>query len=273
MISLENFILNFLDIEDNSSEIIKLTYGYYLSNETERQDLINIYEIIRNSINDIEIEEKLTFSKSMLGIMKMKELSKFIDDNIFQINNFSDAELTDLIAEQIINSKDCKVISKLNDLSIVSSLLKLWLSGVTYIEIFNYASSKNASIKWGMKYRAISLDQIILLCDYDFGYVSLSITQSLIEVLDTRDCSEEIINKLNDIISRARYGLPNQTSIYVYELGFSDRILSQKISSHLEVYDCRSKKKTKRAIKESKKELENLLMEYPTYFLNTLSKI
>lgn len=273
LISLENFILNFLDVEDNSAEIIKLTYGYFLSNDTEKQNLIEIYEMIRNSIDDIDVEDKLTFSKSMLGIMKMKELSKFVDDNTFQINNSNIDELIDLIADQISKSKDCKMISKLNDDSAVSPLLSLWLSGATYIEIFNYALSRKISVRWGTRYRVISLDDIISLCDYDFGYVSLSIIQSLIEILNNRDCSDETINKLNDIISRARYGLPNQTSINVYELGFSDRILSQKISSRLERYDCSSKKKTKQAIKECKKEIESLLLEYPTYFLSRLRRM
>ena len=93
------------------------------------------------------------------------------------------------------------------------------------------------------------------------------------EILNNRDCSDETINKLNDIISRARYGLPNQTSINVYELGFSDRILSQKIASRLERYDCSSNKKTKQAIKECKKEIESLLLEYPTYFLSRLRRM
>lgn len=273
LISLENFILNFLDVKDNSAEIIKLTYGYFLSNDTEKQNLIEIYEMIRNSIDDIDVEDKLTFSKSMLGIMKMKELSKFVDDNTFQINNSDINELIDLIADQISKSKDCKMISKLNDDSAVSPLLSLWLSGATYIEIFNYALSREISVRWGTRYRVISLDDIISLCDYDFGYVSLSIIQSLIEILNNRDCSDETINKLNDIISRARYGLPNQTSINVYELGFSDRILSQKIASRLERYDCSSNKKTKQAIKECKKEIESLLLEYPTYFLSRLRRM
>ncbi|MDO5717221.1 MAG: hypothetical protein Q4Q17_05420, partial [Tissierellia bacterium] len=93
------------------------------------------------------------------------------------------------------------------------------------------------------------------------------------EVLDNRDCSNEIINKLNDIMSRARYGLPTQTSINVFELGFSDRIISQKIADKLERYDCNNKKKTKQAIKECKKEIESLLLEYPTYFVNRLREM
>lgn len=273
LISLENFILSFLEVEDNSAEIIKSTYGYFLSNDTEKQNLIDIFEIIRSSIDSIDIEDKLIFNKSMLGIMKMKELSKFIDDNIFQIANFSINELIDLIANQINKFKDCKLISKLNDSSIISSLLNLWVSGATYIEIFSYALSKEIKVRRGTKYRTITLDDIISLCNFDFAYHSLSIIQSLIVILDNRGCSDTVIDKLNKIIGRVRYGLPTQISIYVYELGFSDRIISQKIAKKLEGYDCANKNKTKQKIKELEKEIESLLLNYPTYFLDRLKKI
>lgn len=39
LVSLENFILGFADIEDESFEIIKSTYGYYLANEDEKEEL------------------------------------------------------------------------------------------------------------------------------------------------------------------------------------------------------------------------------------------
>lgn len=273
LISLENFVLNFIDVEDDSSEIIKLTYGYFLANDIERQKLIKIYEMIKDSIDIIEDEDKIMFSKSMLGIMKMKGLSRFVDDNIFQINNANINDLINIIADQIINSKDCKVISNLNDTSIVSNLLALWISGDSYIQIFNYVSSKNIRIKRGTKDRKILLDDIITLCDSDFGYVSLSIIQSLVEILENRDCSEEILSRLNEIISKIRYGLPDQVSIYVYELGFSDRVISQKIAKKLGKHDCTNKGKTKQAIRESKNEIKNILLDYPMYFENRLRRI
>lgn len=101
------------------------------------------------------------------------------------------------------------------------------------------------------------MEDIITLCDSDFGFASLTIIQAIVEILNTKDCSENIQEALNDIIYRIRYGLPNKESVCVYELGFADRIISQKIVNEIRGYDCSTKKKTKSAIKIIEKNYEN----------------
>lgn len=273
LISLENFILNFSDIADETAEIIKLTYGYYLANESEKQNLIDICEIIRENIGTIDIEDRNIFSKSMLGIMKMKELSRFISDDVLRINRYNTEDLIDLISLQLILSEDCKIIPKLRNNEFIPILLTWWLSGDAYIKIYKNSLSKGIATKQGRKYKDISLEEIISLCNYDFGYVSLSIIQSLVEILENNRCSEEVIKKLNEIINRIRYGLPNQTAINIYELGFSDRIISQKIANIIVNKDCSNKIKTRQAIKESKGEIERIIVDYPTYFIKRLQRM
>lgn len=268
--SLENFILNFNDVEDDSLEIIKFSYGYFIANDEEKARLLDIYKLIKSNIDNIDVENKKIFSKCTLGIIKMKELSRFVDKNIFDINNLKIDFLKNFLITQLFASNDCRIISKLNDKMVALELLNLWISGKTYLEIFNFAVSKGLTKKWGKTYIKVTLDDIILLCNSDFGYSSLSILQALIEILETRDCDEEIIIELNKLISSIRYGLPDQIAIYVYEFGISDRIISQKISEIIKQKDCSSKFKTKLAIRELKDPIKNLLMLYPSYFQERL---
>ena len=200
----------------------------------------------------------------------MEELSRFVDNNILDINNSKFDFLKNLLITQLADSNDCRIISKLNDKMVVLELLNLWISGKTYLEIFNFAVSMGLTKKRGETFKNVTLDDIILLCNSDFGYSYLSILQALIEILETKDCDEEIILELNKLISRIRYGLPDQISIYVYELGISDRIISQKIAEIIKQKDCNSKFKTKLAIRELKDPINNLLMSYPSYFQERL---
>ena len=117
------------------------------------------------------------------------------------------------------------------------------------------------------------MEDIIALCDSDFGYASLTIIQAFVEILNTKDCNENIEEVLNDIIYRIRYGLPNKESVYIYELGFSDRIISQKIADEISGFDCSTKKKTKSVIKSNKEKIKVLLVNYPSYFTDRLEKI
>ncbi|WP_240400377.1 DEAD/DEAH box helicase [Lactobacillus iners] len=273
LVSLENFILGFVDVEDESFEIIKSTYGYYLANEEEKEEFKNIYNLIKSSIDSLEVTNKLIYRKSMLGILKMKELSIFIDDNLYEIVNANFDELIRIIANRLKESEVCKIIPKFVDDSYVYDLLKMWINGKSYIEIWSYAKSVNLLVERGKKSRDISLEDIITLCDSDFGYASLTIIQAIIEVLNTKDCSENIQENLSDIIYRIRYGLPNKESVFIYELGFADRIISQKIADELSDFDCSTKNKTKSTIKGNREKLQELLANYPSYFLDRLQKL
>ena len=88
-----------------------------------------------------------------------------------------------------------------------------------------------------------------------------------------KDFGEDVQKELNNIICRIRYGLPNKESVYVYELGFADRIIAQKIAKVFDNYDCDTKKKMKVIIKCNKTLLEQILKQYPSYFLYRLKRI
>lgn len=273
LVSLENFILGFVDVEDESLDIIQSTYGYYLANEEEKQELKNIYNLIKSNLDSLEVGDRLLYRKSMLGILKMKELFKFIDYNLYEIANSDFDTLINIIANQLKESEICRIIPKFIDSSYVYELLKMWINGESYIQIWNYSKSVNLLVKRGKKSRGVSLEDIITLCDSDFGYASLTIIQAIIEVLNTKDCSKNIQGNLSDIIYRIRYGLPNKVSVHIYELGFADRIISQKIADEISEFDCDTKKKTKFAIKSNREKVKELLVNYPSYFTDRLEKI
>ena len=273
LVSLENFILNFADIEDENLEIIQSTYGYYLANEEEKEELKNIYNLIKSNIDRLGVFDKPLYIKSMLGIIKMSKLLKFIDDNLDIIKNAKFDTLISIIADRLKESEECKIIPKFFDNTNVNELLKMWINGESYIQILRYSKSINLLIKHGQQNKNVTLEEIVTLCDSDFAYSSLIIIQAIIEIANTKDCNENIQEDLNDIIYRIRYGLPNKESVYIYELGFSDRIISQKIANNLSSFDCSTKDKTKSLIKRNKEELKKILKDYPSYYMNRLEKL
>ena len=269
LISLENYILEFIDFEDENFEIIQSTYGYYLANKEEKQELEQIYNLIKSNIQPVD---KPIYRKSMLGILKTRDLLEFIEKNFDEIINSDFDKLLNIILIKLKETKDCKIISKCIDNENIYDLLQMWINGESYIKIWNYSKSVNLQIKKGKKTNDISLEDIITLCDSDFGYVSLSIIQAMIEVLDIKD-SNNIKENLDNIINRIRYGLPNKKSVYIYELGFDDRIISQKIAEIINDSDCKTKSEIRNLIIQNKDEIEKLLEDYPSYFLERFSKL
>lgn len=273
LVSLENFLIGFTDQgEDEYLDTIQTTYGYFLANEEEKNGLERIYTSIKNYIEAIEDSEKKLYRKSLLGFIKMKELIEFIIENFSRIDNADFDLLINLIADRLIKSVDCKVIPKLCDNRYVKEILKMWIEGESYIQIYN-AYSEKVQMKYGQRTRKISLSDVITLCDSDFGYASLNTIQSLIEILEDQGCCEKVLDSMNDILFRIRYGLPNIECVRIYELGFADRVISQEIASIIDKSKCGTKNKTKNEIRGNKEKIKEILLEYPAYYMARLSKI
>lgn len=243
-----------------------------MANKEEKQELEQIYNLIKSNIDKIQPVDKPIYRKSMLGILKTRDLLEFIEKNFDEIINSDFDKLLNIILIKLKETKDCKIISKCIDNENIYDLLQMWINGESYIKIWNYSKSVNLQIKKGKKTNDISLEDIITLCDSDFGYVSLSIIQAMIEVLDIKD-SNNIKENLDNIINRIRYGLPNKKSVYIYELGFDDRIISQKIAEIINDSDCKTKSEIRNLIIQNKDEIEKLLEDYPSYFLERFSKL
>lgn len=258
--------------EDEYLDTIQTTYGYFLANEEEKNGLERIYTSIKNYIEAIEDSEKKLYRKSLLGFIEMKELIEFIIENFSRIDNADFDLLINLIADRLIKSVDCKVIPKLCDNRYVKEILKMWIEGESYIQIYN-AYSEKVQMKYGQRTRKISLSDVITLCDSDFGYASLNTIQSLIEILEDQGCCEKVLDSMNDILFRIRYGLPNIECVRIYELGFADRVISQEIASIIDKSKCGTKNKTKNEIRGNKEKIKEILLEYPAYYMARLSKI
>ena len=67
-----------------------------------------------------------------------------------------------------------------------------------------------------------------------------------------------------------KYGLPNQTSVILYEMGFNDRIVSMEMADILdEKYQAGSRKEIVMLIKRdevTREKIQKNLKKYPSYF-------
>ena len=70
-----------------------------------------------------------------------------------------------------------------------------------------------------------------------------------------------------------KYGLPNEQSIFFYELGFSDRQIAQQMGALFAPNGETSKGRLIRRIKHDSEIVDDFLGDYPSYFSQKLSII
>ena len=92
-----------------------------------------------------------------------------------------------------------------------------------------------------------------------------------VEVLD-REGTGDPIYRLHLFQKRLKYGLPTETTIALYELGFSDRVISQDLAVSLSL-SATQKKNLVKALKQDRDAALTVINKYPRYFQEQMNKL
>lgn len=169
------------------------------------------------------------------------------------------------------NNKSVKAIVATDELSRVASL---WISGISYNQILEYAIENDMKIIRRKKKASVQLEDIIDICDEGFGYAATLIINAISDLLQFQNSESEDTCKLMSELSRQmRYGLPSRKSIIIYESGFSDRAISLRLSEKLKGFRIATKKQFKEIAHEQKEVLMDILSDYPQIFSDRMSEL
>ena len=80
-----------------------------------------------------------------------------------------------------------------------------------------------------------------------------------------------ITNALKDVLAQ-KYGLPTETTIALYELGFSDRVISQDLAASLNLA-ATQKKDLVKALKQDRDGTHAVIEKYPRYFQERMDEL
>jgi len=283
---IENYIALAIANNDNAysddfvDELLNNTLAASVSTETEKEKLKILFTKICDYIsNSLQNENsKRNFARSMISCESYIELQ----DDIYSANicDLSDDELLGFVVQMIIKYSSPRHLHKMVKSEDAIEIAKMWMDGYEYCSIQFIAELCAYKIVRKKHEAIISVEEIASICDGDFGYAASLIINSICEILKfddfvseeySEDDKLETVERLQELSQKLKYGLPEQTDIFVYEFGFNDRILAQEIrkiiGSNLK------KKEIKKAIKQNYSIIEELLNEYPSVFQNRLSNL
>ena len=126
----------------------------------------------------------------------------------------------------------------------------------------------------GTKRRRIKVDHIIDICDNGLSYdgtLVIGAIAGIIELLRPEDSAETVF-RLLELQKRLKYGLPDSMNIALFELGFTDRVVSMDLSSILRNVPI-DRRSIISAIKLNEQRVRNVLNKYPSYFIYRLNSL
>ena len=267
---IENFIMLLGDNfnKEKITEVATKTLAYNLGVEEEKKEILHFFEVIAKYVesnitdkNDIKL-----YAKTMRGINQSKIIKSYILDNI--------AEMTDitLLKQHIWNLFLMGFIENLNFNKLINKELlyqafEKWVAGATCYEI--YTILKQTKIG---KYK-VKIENIVNIFENGISYSGSIIVNAVMEIVKSfnNDDYSLLIQELEFLQKQIKYGLPTKKTIWIYEIGFCDRVIAQEIA--MIINDAEDKYSIKHNLLMKYDEISNLLSRYPEYYQDILNKL
>lgn len=274
--AIESYLLSFLTEEHDLDLLVSSTFGYFLANEEEKERMQTIFVTVRKYLLSTvkQANKRAVFSRTLLGIKPLFELESWVIENSEKLMNCEASyEILKIIVPKLVEYSENKCLKKVVIESAIFSLANMWIGGMSYKQILEYANENHIMIIRRKKEEEMQLSEIIELCDDGFGYASTLVINAISELLRFNyEDSEGACKLLAELSRQMRYGLPTPKSIIAYEAGFADRIVSSKIANVLQGISVNNKRQFYRVAKERKDLLLEVLTGFPRIFSDRIAE-
>lgn len=264
----------------NTDELIELclknTLGYSLATNEEREKLINLFVTIYNYLVSKEPNHitRVVFSHTLLGETVLLELVQWVKDNYSNYREHLDKDdLLSVFVPVISKYSTNKAVHNLVSPDSLLRISKLWISGVSYGDIYRDSVENNMMKYFKQKNVIIELDDIISICDNGLGYSATLILNAICELTKSLFNDTDVCNRINRLSKNLRYGLPSMRVIHIYELGFSDRHIAMIIEELIESNITENKKQLIDILRKRKNTITNSLVNYPSIYQEIISSL
>ena len=260
-----------------SYDIAKRTLAYHLASTDQKILLERLFNIICKNIDKKVPSEdkKSSYGRTLISVAEMIEIDKWIKENSVSIirSSENDNELFSVLYPIIEKYIDGETLNKVSIQEARKSTALSWMIGKSYYEMLLDLYKVNAKIMAGSQRRKITLAHVVDICDGELSFDGMLILGAIAEILesDAKFVDTTIPDSIRLLQKRIKYGLPDSLSVRIYELGFSDRVIAQKLGKYMATKNAPDNDMLIQEIKNSMDDLKSIVSRYPVYFSEVLS--
>lgn len=281
--SIEGFLLSNWDVADNGlseadiADLAEQTLAYFLADDEKREQIQELFKLLAENISDniTDINRRKAFGKTLYGVNDAKAIEEWVQINAYALvaamNGDEFLDLTWPLTTGLVHNK---VFNKFDKKDVLIEITKKWISGTPFHELFRIADKNKCRLGKGKRPRKVKIENIIDLCEGGLAYDGALLVSAMCEFVETldREGTGDLINRLQLFQKRLKYGLPTETTIALYELGFSDRVISQDLAASLNL-SATQKKDLMKALKQDRDGANAVMEKYPSYFQERMNEL
>jgi len=271
--TIESYLMSYWEESQGDEfalELAKGTLAYSLSNDVEKAQLVELFRILANHVRTAvpEEEKRKIFGRTLQGLTAILELEAWLGENLKNLKASSDhASLLKVLWPVISNSIGNTTFRKCDKLEMLFDVAMLWISGVSFFQIFEYLESGKVKLIAGTQRRELKIDHVVDICENAFAYDGALTIGAIADLVASRadEADEELVQRMNELHRRFKYGLPPSSAIPLYECGFADRVVAGALSNVIGV-EPSNRSRTIRTLREKEVVIRVALKAYPSYF-------
>lgn len=255
--------------ETSAAELARGTLAYHLASEEQRGDLEVLFQaIVRHVMVKVpDARTRAAYAKTLFGVRNSLAIHTWISENAAELaaTDGDDellAKIWPILQRSITHSlfRRCTMPDSMLDLA------QQWIEETTPVEMLALLTKAGVRFGEGQRPRYADIDHVVELCENAFAFEGVLVFAAIAGALRLGDpIDETLIERVEHLQKRLKYGAKTATAITLHELGFVDRILAREIADIL-VLDTSSRRRLRRVLRFRREEIEARLEVFPSYY-------
>jgi POLQ-like helicase len=267
---------NILD-RDEIRALAKGTLAYFLANDEQKIQIEDLFILLAENIeiNIPEIPQRVIFGRTLYGVPDSMIVSTWLNENSARLSESrTDVDMFEILWGLLQVCVRNKQFTKCDNPSAMKKIMTEWISGAPFYAMTEMLITEKAKrIAKSRRYQ-YTLEDVVDLCENGFAFDGILVIGAVIELIQSFPLKnvDSVVEMLKLYQKRLKYGLPSQTSIIFYELGFADRVVAIELSAVFQDVP-ENKELLLVALKARQEETFAVLNKYPAYFSQSYENV
>ena len=281
--AVESFLLShWEESEDGLSEadvtrLAEGTLAFFLADEQKEEHIRELFQLLAGNIsaNITDPSRRRIYGRTLYGVQDAQAIEGWVHSNADSLLSIVDeTEALDLAWPLLTRHINGGVFTKFDKPEVLKEIVHGWISGKPFSDLLKIIRKRKAKMIWGTRRREFKIDHVVDVCEGTLAYDGALVVGAVCEFIETldQDGTGELINRLQLFQKRLKYGLPTETTIALYELGFSDRVISQDLAASLNLA-ATQKNDLVKALKQDRDGANAVMEKYPRYFQERINEL
>lgn len=255
--------------ESAAAELVKGTLAYHLADESQRADLVALFQAIAKHVLEKvpDPKQRKAYAKNLFGVRESRAIHAWTAENAAVL---LETETDEVLLEAVWPMLQLAIKNPLfNRCTQPAALLPLatqWIDEISPVTMLAFLTDAKVRFGDGSRPRYADLDHVVELCENALAFEGVLALAAIAEALILEGHEDtNLVDRINHLQKRLKYGLKSSAAITLYEIGFADRVVAGDMVEELGLTSgIRGKLLEK--LRGQRDEVDAVLKKFPSYF-------